>query len=192
MDIPIGKEIWLSFKGDVHFTNYYKMLYDWLINNGFRHRPVGTDESDAGIEIEDYYSEIRMPGFSNHWVWWRLQQQQPNGDDLFDFHLDVVFQTLGLKQKEILVNGNKFKVNSGEVNVKIYAKVVFHKDKLTDNWLGKTLFDYLRWKHYQSLIDEHKADMYDMTMEFYDRAKQGLGLDTFVTNLQDPFHPKLG
>ncbi len=192
MVIPIGGEYWISFKGECHFTNYYKMLYDWLISNGFTHRPTGTAPSDTKDEIEDYYSEIRMPSFSNHWIWWRVWQKAPNGDELFDFELDILFQTLALGKKEILVNGQKTKVDSGEINVKLKSRVVFHADVLTDNWLGKTLFEYLRWKHYEELISDHKEDMYDMTMEFYDRAKQGLGIPTFITELQEPFHPILG
>ncbi len=192
LKIPIGGEHWLSYKGKVQFVNYYKMLYDWLINNGFKHRPTGTDKSDTGEEIEDYYSEIRMPGASNHWIWWRVEQKSPNNDDLFDFQIDIQFQTLGLAQAEVMHNGNKFKLHNGEVNLKFKAYVIFHAEKITDNWLGQTLFDYLRWHHYEKLIEIHKNDMYDYTMEFYDRAKQGLGLLTFMTPLQEPFHPRFG
>ena len=185
-------ENWLSYKGPVEFTNYYKMLWEWLKNNGFGHRPSSTDDSDNSIEIEDYQSEIRMPNFSNQWIWWRVAKYKPNGSDLFHFEMDINFQTLGLGKKEVMHNGQKMNLHNGEINVKIRARVIFHADKITDNWISEMMFNQLRWRYYQKLIEEHKADLYDMAMEFYDRAKTYVGLPAVVTTFGTSFHPKFG
>lgn len=172
----------VNFKGTVQFQEWYKMLYDWLIRQGFRHDPSGD------LNIEDYHLEIQMAGgtLKNRWIWWRTVKHET---DMFDYEIKVDFQTIAMKKIEIVHNGQKVDAYSGELNLFIRGTLIVDPNKMwSKNWISQQLYDVIKRKHFTALIEEKKADFYEKVLELYDRAKQSLGLYT-VEPRDEPFVP---
>jgi hypothetical protein len=176
------KTFQINYKGDVLFQEWYKMIYDWLIRNDFVH----ADTGDA--LIEDYHFEQQLAGGSlkSRWIWWRTKREE---NPMFEYRLNVDYQTLAMGEKEIIHNGKKIKINSGEINLFITAEMrIDPSDMWQKNWLAKEMFDLLRRREFNEQVEDHKKKLYKLVVELHDRAKQSLQLETMVKR-EEPFIP---
>jgi hypothetical protein len=176
------KTFQINYKGDVLFQEWYKMLYDWLIRNDFVH------VSSENELLEDYHFEMQVAGGSlkNRWIWWRTKRVE---GPMFEFRVNVDFQTLAMKDKEIIHMGKKLKINDGEINLFITAELLVDPNNMWQkNWLAKEMYDLLRRREFNEQIEDHKKKLYKLVVELHDRAKQSLQLETIVPR-EEPFIP---
>jgi hypothetical protein len=168
------KTFQINYKGDILFLEWYKILYDWLIRNDFYH----ADTGDA--LIEDYHLEQQFTGgaMKSRWIWWRTKRVE---GPMFEFKLNVDFQTLGMSDKEIIHRGKKLKINYGEINLFITAEMIIDPQNMWQkNWLAKEMYDLLKRREFNEQIEFHKKKLYKLVVELHDRAKQSLQLETMV------------
>lgn len=182
---------WISYKGHVNFEMLYKMMYEWLCQNGYQDVDGAKDKFE-----HHYYEKLEPDGMKSEiWIWWRTIKKSPDGNPYFDFRIMVEFQVLALKQDALVVDGNKFKMHQGEVNIFLrgFLDNAHKKDK---EWKKSVLFKQIsNWwvnKAYLSQIDEREDDLYDDINKFYAAIKHYLGLNNYHDFRKPSFHPEKG
>jgi len=86
--------------------NLYKMVHDWLIEEGFK--TIYDDITDDNPEI--LYLEKRMPGeIREHRIWWRLPESSCK-KPYYRYYLKIEFMTLNMKSIEVTHQGHKMKL----------------------------------------------------------------------------------
>ena len=165
-------QMYFNYKGRVHFQEWYKLVYNLLIEKGYT-----SAENPGDPNYAEYYSQINLSnGAKQHWIWWRTISVR---DEMFTFYINVEFQTLNLKTIEVMHNGKKIKVNDGETNTFINGRMVIDpKGIWNKNWLSRELFDLIQRKHFEEQIDQEYTKLYEDLLEVHDRAKQALGCYT--------------
>lgn len=166
-----GNKMKFTFKGTFNLEGIYKMCYWWLIDNGF--------ESKHGDgNIEDYYLNIHIANtdLQNHWIWWRTQ----NSYDKLKVELHLDFQTLAVGNREIMHNGQKLKVQNGEITFHFFIKVTHDPGKWEETSFMKSIYKRVKKNHHAKIISDLKKDIYEDVFEFYDRIKMAVGaFETF-------------
>lgn len=164
----------INFKGVFHFENLYKLIMDWLLQRGYRYAKNGANPGDENLE--DYYFETVHPGGSakNQWIWWRVCKDD---SDIFKYNIEIDFQTLVIGAQEIVVHGDKFKSNNGELTLFIRAWIDFDKSKKwSGNELTEKLFPIAREHDLQDLMDDKILDLHGQVNTLWELVKQYLGL----------------
>lgn len=181
---------WINYKGKFSMEMLYKRMYIWLNENGY------ADVDGAKDKFERYFYEKRAPdgSITEVWFWWRTKKD-PDGNGYFEFRIDIDVQLLVMKKDEIVVDGNKFAVNNGEISIflKPYLTMAHKADK---NWTDNPyLKPFLHWwdkRGYAHQIDDKKDKFYSETHRLYATIKQFLGLQNFSTDRKTEFHPVKG
>jgi hypothetical protein len=175
----------INYKGLCEFQNLYKMMHDWLVSRKFMHYPSGSPN------IEDYFQEYLLSpgGPKNNWIWWRTMRKE---NAMFNYYIEVNFQCLVLSTKEVVIKGEKMKLNDGEVSIWITGFLqVDPNAQWTEkgNSLLSHAYDLFAEKEFVTVIDDHESDICMYCGELFERAKQYLHLMTAMP-LQKPFHPE--
>ncbi len=167
----------------------YKAVRDWLISEGY-----ATAKSSE--KMEDFYLEKISPsGAKEIWVWWRTSKV-PHGSKYFEYHLNIDFHVLGMKDVEVMHQGQKVKANKGEVEimincyVELEAQYSFSKSFL--GILGGQWFSNLFRKNiYKKQVDAHKKDLKGDLVKLQGFIKEFLELKSFLPK-SELFHPARG
>jgi len=180
----------INFKGTFHFENLYKLIFDWLGQRGYSYSR-NTVREFGDENFEDYYFELVLPGGAAkcQWIFWRAAKPE---SDIFKYNIEIDFQTLVLGTKEIVVHGDKFKTNDGELTIMMRAWIDFDKNGIwSKNDLVKKAFPIVREHDLQELIDDKIDDLHGMTNQLWELIKQYLGLIP-LSPMRKPYHPQLG
>ncbi len=94
----------INYEGAVSFADYYKFCYDWL-----------TQQTDLILQEKNYIEKIKgdAKDISIDWSGERLFT------DYFKFEVVVQFRVFGLKDIEVLQEGQKIKTNKGRVEMQV-------------------------------------------------------------------------
>lgn len=181
-------QTWLNYKGTFSMDMLYKLMYETLKSMGF------SDQDGSKDKIEHYYSEKRSPdGVKGEvWFWWRtIRPGDVIKSEQFDYILNVDVQILGLKDTTITMDGNKFKMNYGEISIfiKPYLNMKFKEDSYKG--VMKPLMSWWENRLYASQIQQRKTEIYKDVNLFYAIIKQFLQLENF-TKISSEFYPNKG
>ena len=185
-----GSQCWINFKGKFSLEMFYKRMYIWLTENGY------SDVDGYKDRFERYFFEKRNPDGSigELWFWWRTKKD-PDGNKLFEYRIDIDVQILVMGKDEIVVEGNKFSVNNGEISIFIKPYLSF-SHKIKKEWTEDSLLKpFLKWfdkKGFVHQIDDKKAEFYTDFNRFYATIKQFLGLENYMIDRKTEFHPVKG
>ena len=118
----------LTIKESFDLKGLYKVMHDFMVDNDW------TDLT-GGNDFETYYHEVHLPGnMINHDIWWRAMRdpklEQKRSIKFLKFYLKLEFKTVLMAKKEIILAGNKTKLDNGELRVT--AKFYLHA-----NWNEK-------------------------------------------------------
>jgi len=130
----VVKDININFKDVFHLKNLYKVIHDWIIQEGF-----GPDKD---MEVL-YYQWDKQTAGTEHWIWWRTERE--SGDKYLKYRIDVDMHTLGITKAEVVVGGHKMKTNTGEVDVHITGYMVYdYEDKWKKSKFLSMFHDFYR------------------------------------------------
>ena len=102
----------IKYEDVFNMKELYKAIRDWLITNNY----VSAKSSE---KMEHFYLEkVNPSGAKEMWVWWRTERS-PHDSKYFKYHMNVDFHILGMKDVEIMHQGQKLKANKGEVEIMI-------------------------------------------------------------------------
>jgi len=179
----------IKYEDVFNLKELYKAIRDWLITNNY----VTAKESE---KMEKFYLEkIHPNGAKEMWIWWRTDRA-PHDSKYFKYHLNVDFHVLGMKDVEIMHQGQKLKANKGEIEVLLNAwleteaEVEIEKTFLY-SILGGFISRFFRRKVYKKQIDQHKDDLKEDLDKLQNFIKQFLELKSFLPRTE-MFYPARG
>jgi hypothetical protein len=119
-----------TYKGDFSFQEIYELIRNYLLNQGF----TSLNAPEFGSDLwEIRYLEKGSP--TNYIIEWRLQCVISN---YYRYVLNVDFQGIAITPKEIMWEGKKVKINSGELTIKMSGSVETDYSKEWEkSWLLK-------------------------------------------------------
>ena len=171
-----------------HMKNLYKLIHDWLIEEGFK--TIYDDPEDENPEIF-YLERILGTGVKEHRIWWRcLKVPQKSG--YYRYFLKIDFMTLNMKSIEVMHQGHKMKTDRGDCVIRIWAYLQLDYNEKWRNSPFLMRFDKIfRNRLYKEQIEAYKIDLYKATYRLQNVIKQYLKLKTLY-EMPKPFHPEKG
>lgn len=169
-----------------HLKNLYKLMYEWLVDEGF----VSVDTGDD--KMESLYIDHTYPnGDKEHQIWWRAVQV-PKDNNYYRYFLKIDWQTLYMKKIEIMHKGQKFTTNKGDVILRIEGWLQLdYQDKWKKNPLLRIFDEWFRRRFYLEKVKSYRHDLYLTTFRLHQTIKQYLELKAPV-DWGRPFHPVRG
>jgi hypothetical protein len=185
-DILVAK-IEIENEETFHMKNLYKMIHDWLAEEGF-----GSiyDSSDDNPEIF-YLERILGSGSKEHRIWWRCLRT-PASSQYYRYFLSINFMTLNMKSIEVMHQGHKMKTDRGDVVLFISSYLQLDYNRRWRDSPFMMNFDKLfRNRIYKAQIEAYKIDLYKTTYRLQNIIKQYLKLKT-IYEMPKAFHPEKG
>ncbi len=148
--------------GIFDFKEFYRFCYMFLIDKDYLVIEKAYTEKigDKGKEIEIEWEATRKIS------------------DYFRFLLKINWRLIGLKDVEVQQNGNKVKMNKGDVEIR--AQAILEKD-YEHRWESNPFFKFLRTLYDRYLIrgriEAYEAKIYGEVDEFLAQAKAFLALE---------------
>lgn len=155
-----------------HFKNLYKLIYEWLEEEGYK-------TIDEAGEIESLYLEmLDQEGNKQHHIWWRTQMI-PEDNRYYRYFLKIDFQTLNMKSIEIMEQGHKMSTNKGDVIFRVEGWLQLdYRNEWQNHWFLKHWDKLYRERIYKNQIETYRADFYSTVYRLQQTVKQYLKLKT--------------
>jgi hypothetical protein len=114
------------------------------------------------------------------WIWWRLEKT-PTGNSFYQFHLDIDWHVILLKDAEVMFQGMKFKANSGEPEFKIYAKIIadYTKKWRKTPFLRQMILPFYK-RIFKVSFEAHKKELFGELYRFKEAMKTYMQLRTYL------------
>jgi len=178
----------VKYKDIFDMKEYYTALYYWLQEYGWED---GVPKSPKQEWFERYYNEkIDPSGAKEIWIRWRLNKPVPRNNKL-RYHLDMDFHVIALTSTEVIKEGQKIKVNKGEVELKINGSIEKLYEREFDNsgsW-GKVKKLFTK-RVYDKTIEEKKKELYQEMYVLQNFIKQWFKLKRYLPYEEvRSFHP---
>ena len=149
-------------KGIFNFKDFYAFTYDWLVGGGYK-------------VVEKKYSEEITGDSKKIEIKWEAKKKI---SDYFRFVINVDWKVIGLKEAEVVKEGKKVKMNTGQPEIKVTAILV--KD-YEHRWEDQPLWKFLRgvYDRYiiKSRIEEYQDKLKEEAEEFIAQCKSFLALE---------------
>ncbi|HIH31688.1 TPA: hypothetical protein HA235_03190 [Candidatus Woesearchaeota archaeon] len=174
-----------------HMKNLYKLIHDWLLEEGFK--DIFEDTENPEIF---YLEKIYGTGNKEHRIWWRVIKT-PFRSQYYRYYLRINFLTLNMKSIEVMHQGHKMKTDRGDciINIEAFLQLDYNR-----RWRGNDpkkrpflmRFDRLfRNRIYKAQIEAYKIDLYKTAYRLQNIIKQYLKLKTLY-EMPKPFQPEKG
>jgi len=188
--IPMFK---VKYKDVFHLRHLYNMMHELLWEEGW----AGCEGDRWHADIETLYSEnVYQKGIhyggKEMWAWWRLGKSiEGKYSGYFRYLLEIDIYGRHLQDVEVIHQGKKIKVNSGEVEI-------FFRPNLEGDYNGTWKKDWLL-KHFQHIFEKrimshdiHKLEknLWREAYRIQSKVKDFLELRTYIPTAP-PFHPKM-
>ena len=128
-DVVAGKpfSFWeLTIKDTFDLKELYKRIRLFHIEEGFKDLFANKDD------FESFYYEKENPdGTKAHKIWWRAQKicKKRRTQSPQILRSTSTIQTVMMTKKEIMINGQKVKLDSGELKLEFSLYIDFHANK---------------------------------------------------------------
>jgi hypothetical protein len=190
-DILVVK-LYVENEETFHMKNLYKLIFEWLIEEGFTDI-YGDTINDPGNPETFYMERILGTGAKEHRIRWRCLRT-PGNSDYYRYFLKIDYTTINMKSIEVMHQGYKMKTDRGDVIVNLEAWLQLdYKDEWKDTpFLNRKFIQKLfRNRIYKEQVESHKVDLYKTTYRLQNTIKQYLKLKTLY-EMPKPFHPEKG
>lgn len=163
----------------------YLLMHEWFIDNNFVSSRADEDFPEVMFVHRDFgpYKQL--------WWRWRFEKPSPNGKYL-RWCIDIDMQILGHKVVETVINGQKMKVDSAEVEVFVAPALYLRTSDWKKNFLLELFTPALRWVIYRDRIEKDKKEFEQVVWECQEAIKTYLKLETYLPERQGhEFHAKV-
>lgn len=169
------------------FKQLYKIMYEWLIEEGWRDQYLRGNENFEHLYLE----KTLQDGAQEHLIWWRCEFR-PYNNSYFRYVMHIDFQTIHMGKTEVIHKGNKFKTYVGDLILRVESWLQLdYESKWEKHWFLKNFDDVFRQRIYKKNVESYKRDLYNWTYRFQNMIKTFLQLKT-PYEMAEPFHPRLG
>ena len=181
-------EIYFRIKaGDIiDIKKLYTMLHEWFVENEY----CGDDDDFP----ERYMWERRTTKDRDIYVFWRFHGS-PNGDNFYSKAVDVDIKFTGIKDTELMHNGQKFKTQKGTVEIKAWWNIEYDVEmKWRNHWLLKHFLEIYVHRMFKLDFEKHRQELLREAEDLQASIKEYFRLFSFKTgkpsvervmNLQD-------
>lgn len=165
-EIKIFKGSSLTLKNIMfNFGELYFHAHQWLEERNYE-------------VIESKYDERILTGGKNYLMIWNATKEI---DTYTKFHIKVTFTPAKIKNVEVQQGGDKLKLQKGEFNLKVDAKIITdHEDK----WEEKPFFKFMKGFYekylYKDSIERLKTELWEEGWAFVNEIKAYLNLYKYM------------
>ena len=165
----------VKYKDIFSLRNFYKSFREYLLEYNW------MDVEDKTEHWESYYYErIDRKGAKEIWIRWRCYKPAQEGAGI-NFYLDFDWHCVALTDAEVIKNGNKVKVNKGEVEIyfKAYIEEAYKIGFAKNPFLSqiKSLFSK-RLYHHQ--LEQRKKELYQEAYAMQNWMKQWFKMKRYL------------
>lgn len=155
----------IKYKDAFELKAFYKALKEWLLEYNWQDLEEGKDK------FERFYGERIQGGAKEIWIRWR-PTRMADGAKL-RYYLDFDFHCLGVTNAEVIIDGKKFKVNKGEIELSVgaYIEEIYKKDLEKHKFL-KHFVDLFAQRVYHKTVEQRKKELYQETYALQTFMKQ--------------------
>lgn len=156
-----------------HMKNLYVMIHDWLTDEGF------ASKVDPDFPEQFYLQRETQRSGNELWIWWRVEKDI--GSSYYKYKIDLDYHIIMLRDAEVMHQGKKFKTNWGEVEIKIWAKLMLdHKGKWSKNPFIKNLDKVFRQRIFQNELEARRLELYRYAYRIHEAIKTYLKLRVYL------------
>jgi len=172
--IPVVQKLKIKYKDLFHLKEYYIALHEWLLENKWSDIDEGSDHWET-----HYRERIAQGGARELWFRWRVTKT-PEGTPL-QYYMDMDFHCLAIMDAEIIQDGKKIKLHSGEVELSINAYIdkeyekAFAKSNLLKQFIG--IFNK---RVYHKALEQRSKELYQEVYSFQNYIKQWFKLKRYL------------
>jgi hypothetical protein len=150
--ITTVQETRIKFKDIFNIKELYTQMHDWLVEEGY------ADKSDKKFKEIFYHHRWTQTGGEEVRFWWRLGKELSS---YYKYEMDINVLVIGLKNTDIVVQGQKFKANTGECELKVHARVIAdQKGEWKKHWLLKHFHKLFYRRVFFKQTEMHRKQLY--------------------------------
>ena len=149
-------------RGIFDFQELYNFTYNWFVDKDY-------------LITEKVYTEKAKEDGKEVEIEWEAKRKI---SDYFRFVIKVNWRILGMKDVEVMREGDKVKINKGYPEIKVRA--ILEKD-YEHRWEGNAFLKFLRGVYDRYIIigriEKYEEKIYEETDEFLSQVKAFLALE---------------
>lgn len=167
----------------------YTMMHEWFVEEEYC-----KDEKD----FPEVYMRDRktQKGGREILVFWRMHKQ-PFGVKFYNRTVDILIKMVGLKDIEVIQGGNKFNLQKGTFEVKVWGYLEYDAEaKWRNHWLLKNFLEIYVKRIYKSEMETNRDQLIIELRAFQRAIKDFLNLVKYddkkfnlknVTQFENPY-----
>jgi len=164
--INIASGLKLKWSGVIDLGDFYTKLKLWFDREGY------GDEFKSFKEVK--YVQRMKPNGKEIDIKWIAERDK---SDYFSNSISITFMIMGIKDVEVQKNGKKVKMNSLNLEIKLFADLVKNrKGRWKKNSIMKKIYENFVIKE---RIDSYKLELYQQIYILQDEIKDYLNLYHF-------------
>ncbi len=171
---PSFMPIRVKYKDVFDLKAFYEAMHEWMLENNWK------DKEDKLDHWESYYGDrTNQQGMKEIWMLWRVTKEPD--DAKIQYYMDIEMHCLGITTTEMVVKGQKIKLNKGEIELKINS--IVEKKYVAEwkkHWLLKHLLDLFTNRIYSDAIDMRKKELYQESYALQNYIKQWFKLKRYL------------
>tara|TARA_Y100000310_G_C20698161_1_gene827206 strand:- start:364 stop:966 length:603 start_codon:yes stop_codon:yes gene_type:complete len=172
--IEVIEDTRIKHKDFFHMKNLYIVVHEWCIEEKWGPR------FDSDFPETLYLHRFTQNAGQELWIWWRLIKT-PTNNSFYQYVLDVDWHIILLEDTEVMYNGVKFKANTGEPEIKIYAKLVYdYQGVWKKHWFLKHFYQLFAKRMFLKDLYVHKREFHHELYRFKEAIKTYLKLKTYL------------
>lgn len=153
----------VKYKDVFHLKMLYTDMHDWLVENGW-----APSSETKFPEIFYHHRWTQASGEEVRW-WWRLSKEL---NSYYKFEIDINVLTVNLKQTEVVIDGKKFKANTGEPEIKVFPRIICDwKRQWRDHWFLKHIHPIMYRRVFHKELELHRQQLHYDVIRFMDFLK---------------------
>ena len=168
-DIPPGG-MKVVHKDVFNMEAIYFFLHEWMVENNW-----ADPAEEKWPEI--LYLQREGAAGTELWIKWRFKKDRP--DSLFKWELDMDWHVLGMKEVDAVVKGRKMKLNTGEVEIQFYPRLMENPRFAKDD-LYKRVKNFLLKRFMKKKKDKEETELYDEALRLQEAIKGYFRLDLYL------------
>jgi hypothetical protein len=195
-DIP---EFRVKYKDVFHLKNLYVMMHEYLAEEGFFDQDQISSTGDGHRYAETLYMEKFVQkglhsGGKEMWVWWRtIKMPETKYSGYFRYKLDFDFHVVYMTDLEIMHQGKKMKINTGEIEIFIRPAVeADYQGTWAKHWLLKHFLRLYNQRILSQEFEKREKELWRDAYKFQGKLKQFLNMRTFIPVPEPFWHPIYG
>ena len=167
----------IRYRQEMHLKNFYCMLHDWLVEEGWVTR-------EDYKWPEHFYLLRETQRGTEMWIWWRCKKI-PNKNTYYRYLMDIFWHVNGAKDIEVVKDGKKFKTNYADIEFYIISEIEMdYMHEVGKGWRDNPILKHFNeafWKRlFKVNIEKQKHELYRESYKLMDAAKLFLGLKTYL------------